>query len=179
MTLRINGRDHPKEPQHPEILAISLWRRFVSGGQGPELTSTEAAVALGVSVETVRRLIHSGKLAAFRTPGGRYKILPFLATEDSDNGPRHLIEAWEAAKQLGEKLQAIRRERDVLSGEVATLKARLEELESDLNRVTRPTLLSMALDGQGPPSRQSNSVQQLIEEIRGRSRRKRNWRIAG
>src|SRR5438874_1436431 len=56
------------EQNGPEIIGPRLWQRFLLGGKGPELSLTEAAAAIGVSVSRASRLITEGKLLAQRDP---------------------------------------------------------------------------------------------------------------
>lgn len=39
------------------------------------ITTTEAGQLLGVSNQTIRRLVHDGKIAAIRTEGDKFRVL--------------------------------------------------------------------------------------------------------
>ncbi len=39
------------------------------------LTASQAAELLNVSISTLKKFIHSGKIKALKTPGGHYRVL--------------------------------------------------------------------------------------------------------
>lgn len=68
-------------PTQVEALLLSVWRRAVLEGSGPELTLPEAAALLGTSVQSVRRRIQAGRLRAFRDGRGRVRVMASLPAE--------------------------------------------------------------------------------------------------
>jgi excisionase family DNA binding protein len=157
-----------REPgRHPEAVAIPLWQRFVAGGAGPELTLAEAAAALGVSVQTVRRLIQQGKLQATRTASGRLRVSPSLGQDQP--GAHQLTDLWQELKRLSALLQATRAERDALSAEVEALQLRL----AAANQAGKPaTLLSFARSELPASVVGRAGIQGLIMAARKKSKRR-------
>jgi hypothetical protein len=96
-----------------EIIGQRLWQRFLLGGKGPELSLTEAAAAIGVSVSKATRLISEGKLLARRDPAGRYRVIPVLnvAMGEDDNLNARI---WNELRTALGRIDEVTRERDAL-----------------------------------------------------------------
>lgn len=99
----------------------------------PEMTMTEAAAALGVSVGTIRRRIQRGDLQARQDERGRYLIRVDLSTPTSPPSPTAEMAAELARLRLQleherEMLAEVRRQRDELAVLLDAQRAQLEAI---------------------------------------------------
>lgn len=157
-------------------MAIPLWQRFVVGGIGPELTLAEAAAALGVSVQTARRLIRQGKLLAHKTPSGRFRVSPYLAPPPEPES--NLADLWQELKRLSALLQETRNERDTLKVEIGALEARLEVALLAQSVPGQPTLLTFARSEVTALKSGHDVIQGMIVAARRKSKRRLwLWRL--
>ena len=173
MTIQDPGPD-----RHIEVVAIPLWQRFVAGGAGPDLTLAEAAAALGVSVQTARRLIRQGKLQARKTSSGRYLVSPSLATAAAPQYADNAIsDLWQQLKRISAQLQETRGQRDALIAELEAMQSKLEvALQPDPRN---PTLLSFARSEARAMIGARDEIQALIVKARRKSRRRLwLWRLS-
>jgi excisionase family DNA binding protein len=120
----------PAEPRY-EVVGIHMWRRFVLGGEGPELTLAEAAAALGVSVATVRKLIRRGRIVARRTQSGGYRIVPVARSGEKDLAPAAAI-TREDLSRLWQELRESRARLVEVEAEREGLRLRIAELDQEL-----------------------------------------------
>ena len=75
------GRHIPAEmAQQVEATMLSVWRRMLIEGGGPELTLAEAATLLGSSVDTVRRRIKQDRSAPSTTTAAESASAPASPT---------------------------------------------------------------------------------------------------
>ncbi len=124
LSIRMSDSQREDEPRY-EVVGMALWRRLFLGGEGPELTLAEAAAALGVSEQTVRRRIKSGELVARRDASGRYRVVPLLCGASDE--AREALFAW--------------------ADEVMRMEAALQETRERLKRAEAlQTVLSTELD---------------------------------
>ena len=177
---------------HLEAVGIQLWRRLVLGGEGPFLTLAEAAAALGVSVETVRRRIRSGEVRARRDSAGRYRVVP--AVTHAPDSSRETLYAWaeEAArlqKELQEarmRLSEIRREKRAIEDELAEARASEAGAQGELAALWRRLNSGqLGLNGSPPVPDEgkapaANRVQSVVYDARQLfKRRQRHWPLVG
>lgn len=175
------------EPRY-EVIAVNLWRRFVLGGEGPELTLAEAAAALGQSEADVRDLITHGRIQARLTEEGEYRITP-LARRGGARGidTRQEIEdlkrLWEELREARVQLAQTQTDRDKLRFEldraVADLEAARREM-ADLWQMLRsgpptpqesvPSILSAAANDPDSAERVRDVVVDYRELLRRRRR---------
>jgi excisionase family DNA binding protein len=180
-----------------EVMAVQLWRRVAPGSQEPDLSVSEAAAALGVSVETIRRRIRSGALQAKRDGGGKYRVALSLsddatrlaavtsAAETNDEIVRLKAELAETRAQL----EAGRRHNETLMSELNAAMRAVGESQTELLQLWRqigagpigaqilgPRQIERAqLHGGG-----SDRIQAMILDARNRFRRRRYpWPLAG
>jgi excisionase family DNA binding protein len=192
----LEARDGQREP-HYEVVGMNMWRRFVLGGEGPELTLAEAAAALGVSVATVRKLIRRGRLVAHMRPGSGFRVVPVTrGSEDADETPRpsvsdaQLQSLWEEIKDSRLRLAGVESEREdlkarLLAAEDALLSAQRQLsdlwqlLKQENQRPSRiddePALLSAGVDEPGTAER----VQDVIFGYRSLFKTRRRWPAIG
>lgn len=107
-------------PSQVEALLLSVWRRAVLEGSGPELTLPEAAALLGTSVQSVRRRIKAGKLHAFRDGRGRVRVMASLPAErpvaPRPAAPKPNTEVAQLRQALGATKDELERTRIEVSG---------------------------------------------------------------
>jgi excisionase family DNA binding protein len=125
----LNQDAYPVSPP-PEVEAVllAIWRRVVKEGGGPDLTLPEAAVLLGTSVQSVRRRIKKGKIAAFRDERGRIRIKASLPTADGPAENTSVTSLWEELKLKTQELTSAAAEVEDLRQELAV--AHFERHES-------------------------------------------------
>jgi len=117
--------------QHVEATMLSVWRRVLTEGGGPELTLAEAATLLGSSVDTVRRRIKTGQIRAFHDDRGRIRIsasvtyTPDGAADDEATDAESLARMWTELKSARDQL-------DASHVEAARLQAELDAAEKAL-----------------------------------------------
>lgn len=101
----LNQEEQPQDlPPDVEAVLLAVWRRVVKEGGGPELTLPEAAVLLGTSVESVRRRIKAGKIAAFHDNRGRVRI---HASLPAFNDEPALTQIWDELKATKQDLAVV------------------------------------------------------------------------
>ncbi len=177
-----------------EATLLSVWRRVLDEGGGPELTLAEAAALLGSSVDSVRRRIRSGQIRAYKDGKGRIRVsasvtytpeleqLPEDATPSTETVSRmwrelkearqHLSRVQSSNRSLREELQATEAALEYTKGEVANLWAVITKRRE-----------SGKEESAGPASRLSAERQRIqgkIANMRDIARRKRfPWSMAG
>src|SRR5688500_4783939 len=113
------------DPSHrlPQVehTLLSVWRRTVTQGGGPQLTLAEAAALLGSSVDSVRRRIKAGQIRAFRDRRGRIRVDASVTYDPFEEDYVPDATDGEAVGRLWEELKQVR--------------AKLEESESDKARL--------------------------------------------
>ena len=93
---------------------LSVWRRVLAEGSGPDLTLPEAAALLGSSVDTVRRRIKAGQIRAFHDDRGRIRIsasvtyTPEGDVADDVPDAETMVRMWSELKSLHEQLDQSR-----------------------------------------------------------------------
>ncbi len=122
---------------------LAVWRRVLTEGGGPELTLPEAAVLLGISVESVRRRISAGQIRAYHDSRGRVRILATVTPPTGIAEPETQAEPAEAAAnftKLWEELKATKAELEQSHAEKDGLRERLgqaynrsEDVRQELN----------------------------------------------
>ena len=94
-----------------ESTLLSVWRRTVTEGGGPQLTLTEAAALLGSSVESVRRRLKTGQIRAFRDRRGRIRVDASITYDAMDEAPETstdgetIARLWQELKEARGKLE--------------------------------------------------------------------------
>ena len=177
-----------------EVLAVQLWRRVAPGSRQPDLTVAEAAAALGVSAETVRRRIRKGALSARKDARGEYRIV--LALESS---PALLPSFGEAEAEISRlrrelaetrgQLEETRRHSEVLVVELNAAMRAVGESQSELLQLWRqlgagPIGSQIFIQRPEPEPHQrsigADRIQAMIFDARSRFRRRRHpWLLAG
>jgi excisionase family DNA binding protein len=113
------------DPSHrlPQVehTLLSVWRRTVTQGGGPQLTLAEAAALLGSSVDSVRRRIKAGQIRAFRDRSGRIRVDTSVTYDPFEEEYVPDATDSEAVSRLWEELKQVR--------------AKLEESESEISRL--------------------------------------------
>ncbi len=177
-----------EEPRY-EVVAISLWKRLLLGGEGPELTLAEAAAALGVSVDTIRRRIRAGDILARRDVAGRYRVVPLLRQASDDE--REALYAWaEEVSRLEKELRETRERLDHAQSEQRVLSVELDEArdaevkaQSELTdlwqRLNEGVLHVRPVDPDAPEHAGTDRVQNVIFDARSLFKRRRRWPLVG
>jgi len=117
---------------------LSVWRRVLTEGGGPELTLAEAATLLGSSVETVRRRIKAGQIRAFHDDRGRIRIsasvtyTPDGAFETDAVGAEAIARMWKELKAVHEQLDLSRAEEARLQMELDAAEKALEYTKAEV-----------------------------------------------
>jgi excisionase family DNA binding protein len=109
-----------------------------------ELTIAEAATALGVSVDTVRRRIRRGDLRARRDEHGRYLITLEMDSAETPAAKRARGAEAETERELThtrEVLAEVRRQRDQLEQQVAALQEQISAAATERSELRQ--LLAM------------------------------------
>jgi excisionase family DNA binding protein len=128
------NQEEPHEAPPPEVEAVLLavWRRVIKDGDSPELTLPEAAVLLGTSVQSVRRRIKKGKIAAFRDERGRVRIKTTFPTGDEPAENASLTSLWEELKLKTQELSTTAAEAEHLRQELAVAHFERHEAHKEL-----------------------------------------------
>jgi excisionase family DNA binding protein len=124
--------------QHVEATMLSVWRRVLTEGGGPELTLAEAATLLGSSVDTVRRRIKAGQIRAFHDDRGRIRISASVTyTPDGDidtdaADAESMARMWNELKAVHEQLDAARAEEERLQAELEAAEKALDYTKAEV-----------------------------------------------
>jgi hypothetical protein len=177
----------PDASNGPEIIAPRLWRRFLLGGKGPELSLAETAAAIGVSVSKAARLVHEGKLLAHKDPSGRYKVIPLLDIALGE-GANFNARLWDELRSTLRKLEDIQRERDQLQSSLTEAQEAAVAAQQEVTRLW-PLLAQVRAAAAKPPEapkdprssvKGQEHVRSVVIDAREAFRRRRShWRLVG
>ena len=126
-----------------ETTLLSVWRRTITEGGGPQLTLAEAAALLGSSVESVRRRIKAGQIRAFRDRRGRIRVNASVTydplDEDLEGAPdgEAVGRLWEELKLMRAKLESTETENERLLNELQATDNALEYTKMELANLWR------------------------------------------
>jgi excisionase family DNA binding protein len=120
----------------------------------PEYSGVEAAAKLGVSIDTIKRMVKRGELRGFKDAGGRWRVhideaptvehrLHLVTGEEDDHTPSHDVRAPTELLELRARLEAT----EALVTELrAGVEAYRKQVEADaVERAELRRLLSTAL----------------------------------
>lgn len=135
----MEARDGQQEP-HYEVVGLNLWRRFILGGEGPELTLSEAAAALGLSEGAVRGLVEDGRIRARRGPGGDLRIVPVARSLtghgiETAAGEEEIRRLWDDLKAVRIQLAEATTERDEFRFRAARMAEEIKDLQRQLDEL--------------------------------------------
>jgi excisionase family DNA binding protein len=124
--------DNPSDrlPQVESTL-LSVWRRTVTEGGGPQLTLAEAAALLGSSVDSVRRRIKAGQIRAFRDRRGRIRVDASVTYDPLEEDLQDVSDS-EAVSRLWEELKQVRAQLEEVEADNARLLNELQATENAL-----------------------------------------------
>ena len=127
-------RDDDLSDRLPQVEAtlLSVWRRTVTEGGGPELTLAEAAALLGSSVDSVRRRIRAGKIRAFRDGRGRIRVNASVTYDPIEGRIFEGATDSEALSRLCEEVKVLRSQLEASEAEKVRLLNELQATENAL-----------------------------------------------
>jgi excisionase family DNA binding protein len=140
------SRDDDPSDRLPQVehTLLSVWRRTVTEGGGPQLTLAEAAALLGSSVDSVRRRIKAGQIRAFRDRRGRIRVDasvtydPFEEDYVPDATDSEAVgRLWEELKQVRAKLEESETENARLLNELQATENALEYTKTEVANLWR------------------------------------------
>ncbi len=188
------SRDDPSDrlPQ-VETTLLSVWRRSVTEGGGPQLTLAEAAALLGSSVDSVRRRIKAGQIRAFRDRRGRIRVDASVTYDTSeeeefqDADSEAVGRLWEELKQVRAKLEESVSENARLLNELQATENALEYTKAEVanlwRAMTTRTARQTQIEYSAPPvdnaavldfALERSRIQGKIADVRSLARR-RKW----
>ena len=186
--------DDPSDglPQVEQTL-LSVWRRTVTEGGGPQLTLAEAAALLGSSVDSVRRRIKAGRIRAFRDRRGRIRVDasvtydPFEEEDLLDADSEAISRLWDELKQVRAKLEESESENLRLHDELKATENALEYTKTEVanlwRAMTTRNVRQTQIEYTAPPinhtvvldfAQERNRIQGKIADVRSLARR-RKW----
>ena len=190
------ARDDDPTDRLPQVenTLLSVWRRTVTEGGGPQLTLAEAAALLGSSVDSVRRRIKAGQIRAFHDRRGRIRVdasvtyEPFEEEDLLDPSDSEAVgRLWEELKQLRAKLAESESENTRLLNELQATENALEYTKTEVanlwRAMTTRSVRQTQIEYQTPPvnhtvvldfAQERNRIQGKIADVRSLARR-RKW----
>jgi excisionase family DNA binding protein len=172
---------------------LSVWRRTVTEGGGPQLTLAEAAALLGSSVDSVRRRIKAGQIRAFRDRRGRIRVDASVTYDTSeeeefqDADSEAVGRLWEELKQVRAKLEESVSENARLLNELQATENALEYTKAEVanlwRAMTTRTARQTQIEYSAPPvdnaavldfALERSRIQGKIADVRSLARR-RKW----
>ena len=173
-------------PRSPSVEAtlLSIWRRLLDEGGGPELTLAEAAALLGSSVESVKRRIRTGNLYARRDGRGRIRVVPFADPMFDPTPTEAVAKLWDELKIARTQLKATLAERRSLQEDLDATKKSLELVQTELSamwRVMSKRQGAAATGDEAPdakPSATARIESQIASMRRIAKRRRWPWALA-
>jgi excisionase family DNA binding protein len=179
-------------PPHVEATLLSVWRRVIEEGGGPELTLAEAAALLGSSVDSVRRRIRAGQIRAYKDGKGRIRVSasvtysPEPLPEDITPSAETVARLWQELKEAREQLVQARNVNRALREELDATEAALDYTKGEVSNLWRVITSRNGTDEDvhgGPASRltaERQRIQGKISNMRTIAKRRRfPWLLAG
>jgi hypothetical protein len=153
-------RELPREPG-------AAVREAGTATEGRWLALLDAAVALGVSGDTVRRRVRRGELPSRHDERGRLIVeLPAATSPPADAEPGPAVEASELLAALRARIAELERDRDQWRGQAQMSIASLQQLTAALPRLHDP---ADYVDGASDPATMAHTA----------PRRRRWWQRGG
>jgi hypothetical protein len=180
------SEDREETPRDTEAVLLSIWRRALEEGCGPEMSLAEAAAVLGSSVNAVRRRVAEGIIPAYRDARGRLRIVPRLPSHAvasvQDGAEATGVVAWlrEELKRAHEQLNQAVVDRAVLQRDVSNAEQHLIHMREEVAAMWRLLSARTSEAKPGRPARSSpvqneiSRMQQQIAEVRKLAKR-RKW----
>jgi excisionase family DNA binding protein len=175
----------PDEPRDDDSLDLepvlmAVWRRMMVEGCGPEMSITEAAAVLGISVHSVRRRIAAGLIPSYRDGRGRVRIVPRLSgPDDKAQGRETTDRLMGELRNTRKQLKDTQRQKANLEKELSAKELQLAHSREDLAAMWR--LLAARSTTDAPVTRKRGAarddvtkIQSQISAVRSLARR-RKW----